>query len=161
MSDQLLALTIAFALCAVCGRPGAAQDTPAASIAGCYTLTLGPWSPTLGPDSAYYAVPRAVRLDTAAFAASPPSTYGPGRRLSPNIQYPRPAAFPGTPRWEIRDGGVVLTWSNGFTPTIIRLYVGDSVLVGTATALSDAHPIGEPPRPRAAVTARRHPCGPG
>jgi len=158
MSDKLVALTIAFALWAVCSRPGAAQDTPAERIAGCYTLTLGPWSPALGPDSAYYAVPRAVRLDTAASAAS---AYGPGRRLSPNIQYPRLAAFPGTPRWEIRDGGVVLTWSNGFTPTIISLHVRDSVLVGTATALSDAHSIGEPPRPRAVVTARRHACGSG
>ena len=105
-------------------------------------------------NSSFYAVPRRLVLDTAVAARG-------GWRLMPNIQYPNDRPFPGLPRWEVRGDSVVLSWSNGFTPTIIALRTRGTVLTGEAVALSDAHFIGEPPRPRASVTMRRQPCGPG
>jgi hypothetical protein len=129
-------------------------------IAGCYALSVGAWSPALGGDEGYHDIPGRVRLDTVRVETPRGITTPRGWKLSPNIEYPTPgrATFPGTPRWEASADTIRLIWSNGFSPTIITLQRTDSALVGEAVAETDAHPIPEPPRPRASVVARRQPC---
>jgi hypothetical protein len=134
------------------GRAGAqVRDTPPPQLVGCYALTVGPWSPPLR-DSTHYAIPARVRLDTAR------AERGPGWKLTPNIQYPGGRSMRGLPNWLAGGDSAVLTWSNGFTPTVVTLHVRDSSLVGEAVALSDAHYDGEPPRPRPPVSTVRRPC---
>jgi hypothetical protein len=149
-------ILVAILLASVSCWPCAAQiDAAPLRFAGCYALDLGRWSPPLGRDSIFYAVPRRIVLDTA------PTDRGRGWRVSPNIRYPNARVFPGTPRWEVRADTVVLTWSNGFTPTIVKLLPRGTLLAGDAVALTDVHFTGEPPRPRAPVTIRRQECGTG
>ena len=121
---------------------------------GCYALTVGPWSRPLR-DSTHYVVPSRVHLDTAR------AERGPGWKLTPNIQYLGGSSMRGFPSWSAGGDSVVLTWTNGFTPTVVTLHVRDSLLVGDAVALTDARYVGEPPRPRAPVSAVRRPCDPG
>lgn len=135
-------------------RSAAQVEVSPLRFAGCFILDLGPWSPPL-TDTIDYAVPRRVELDTAGIEL------GKGWRLIPNIQYPGGRTFPGTPNWDVHRDTIVLAWSNGFTPTFIRLRPQGALLVGEAVALTDAYVIGEPPRPRASVTLRRRQCGAG
>jgi hypothetical protein len=129
-------------------------------IAGCYALSVGAWSTPLGGDEGYHDIPGLVRLDTARVETPRGFETPRGWTLSPNIAYPTSGrmTFPGTPRWEVSADTIRLIWSNGFSPTIITLQRTDSALVGEAIAETDAHPIPEPPRPRASVVARRRPC---
>ena len=119
----------------------------------CYRLTVGPWRPALGADTAYHRIPSLIRLDTRAWDAR-------GRHLSPPMTYPAGSAFgfPRTPRWEDSGDTVRLIWSNGFTPTIVTLVRSGATLVGEAVAESDARPIPPSPLPRATVTAEPVRC---
>lgn len=119
----------------------------------CYRLTVGPWRPPLGEDTAYYRLPSIIRLDTVALDAQ-------GRRLSPRMRYPpgSPSGFPRTPRWETSGDTVRLIWSNGFAATVVKLVRQGSMLRGEAVAESDAHPVPEPPRPHASVIAEPIAC---
>jgi hypothetical protein len=108
----------------------------------------------LGVNAAYHELPLSVRLDTVAAARG-------GWVLRPDIPYPDGNRFPGTPRWAATADSVVMTWSNGYQPTLVRVARrpnGD--LVGEAIVGSDANEFGNDP-PRAAVVARRAPCPQG
>ncbi|MCR4341547.1 MAG: hypothetical protein NUW01_16840 [Gemmatimonadaceae bacterium] len=142
---------------AVASRSGHAQATAAeapASLAGCYELSLGSWSRPLGVNATYHKLPSSVRLDTVGAARG-------GWVLRPDIAYPYGNRFPGTPRWTATADSVVLTWSNGFQSTLVRVARrrnGD--LVGEAVVGSDANEFGND-LPRAAVVARRTACTEG
>ena len=124
-----------------------------AEFVGCYDLALGAWSRPLGINAAYHGIPPTVRLDTAA------ATRG-GWRVSPDIAYPHPSRFPGTPRWTATQDTVVIVWSNGFQATTLRLgrhrtqELRGQVIVG-----SDANEFGTD-LPRAEIVARRIECVP-
>jgi hypothetical protein len=64
----------------------------------------------------------------------------------------------GMPRWEILGDTVRIVWSNGFSPTIVRLTEKDQNLSGWAEASRDASPPGKPNWPREKVVARRIEC---
>ena len=135
-------------LCAQTSSPRAPAE-----FAGCYDLALGAWSRPLGVNAAWHAIPTTVRLDTAA------TTHG-GWRVSPDIAYPYPSRFPGTPRWTATQSTVEVTWSNGFQSTALRLArYGAQELRGQAIVGSDANEFG-PDLPRAEIVARRIACVP-
>jgi hypothetical protein len=119
---------------------------------GCYELTLGAWSRPLGINAAYHAIPATVRLDTAAAARG-------GWRVSPDIAYPHPSRFPGTPRWTATQSTVEITWSNGFQSTALRLARYGTRLRGQAIVGSDANEFGTD-LPRAEIVARPIACVP-
>jgi hypothetical protein len=122
--------------------------TPAALV-GCYDLTVSEWSPEY--HSAYHRIPARIRLDSVAAARG-------GWVVSPDISYPTPSRFPGTPRWTVTNDTIQIVWSNGFQPTVVRLVQPKpGELSGHAVARSDANEYGHNP-PRANVTARRVPC---
>lgn len=123
-----------------------------AEFVGCYELALGPWSRPLGVNAAFHAVPATVRLDTAVAARG-------GWRVSPDIAYPYPSKFPGTPRWTARQSGVEIMWSDGFQSTALRLARYGTRLRGQAVVASDANEFGTD-LPRAEVVARRIECVP-
>lgn len=157
--------TMAFflALIASALHPAEGQDAAPPQIAGCYTVSIGLWSPALGRDEPLHAIPFDVRLDTVH------AERGGGWRLSPNIQYSRSNSVPGTPRWQILGDDVRLTWSHGVTLTIAQLIpVPGKGLVGEAVALSDGHLDPDPgvqwwthgpPGPRAPAFLEPRPCG--
>jgi hypothetical protein len=145
----------AFLVFAAFARPAKAQQNGAlsdAGVAGCYTLAIGQWSRPLRTESVYHAIPSSMRLENA------PAARG-GKVMTPDISYPmQHSVMPGTPRWEILADTVQIVWSDGFSPTIVRLQrIGDH-LEGWAEARSDAIPPGKPDWPRAQVTARRTGC---
>lgn len=121
-----------------------------AEFVGCFDLTLGTWSRPLGINAAYHAIPATIRLDTAAAARG-------GWRVSPDIAYPHPSRFPGTPRWTATQSSVEITWSNGFQSTALRLARYGTRLRGQAIVASDANEFGTD-LPRAEVVARRIAC---
>jgi hypothetical protein len=129
----------------------AASRAPAA-FAGCYAIALGSWSrPVNAPE--FHAIPTTVRLDTVAASRGE-------WKVSPDIAYPYPSRFPGTPRWKVAQDTVEIVWSNGFQPTILRLGRYDSnELRGRAVAESDANEYGTD-LPRATVVAMRVACAP-
>lgn len=130
--------------------PVAAAKGQPLAFRGCYGVTVGDWTPRMAGDSIYHRIPRSIVLDT--------TRKGPGFAMNPDIAYPRSNRFPMTPRWEASGDTLILTWSNGFSPTVVRLTRGGQELVGEAIALSDYHPIPEPPRPRAPVRLTRTSC---
>ena len=135
----------------LCART--ASSRAPAEFVGCYDLALGAWSRPLGINAAYHAIPATVRLDTAA------ATRG-GWRVSPDIPYPYPSRFPGTPRWTATQSTVEVTWSNGFQSTALRLArYGAQELRGQAIVGSDANEFGTD-LPRAEIVARRIACVP-
>jgi hypothetical protein len=141
----------------VAAAPLAGQSRTAApaGFAGCYTLSLGAWTRPPGGDARYHAVPPVVHLDTLPVEHA-------GWQLRPNIAYPHGSRVPWPPRWLVKGDSVELAWSNGFQPTVLSLARrADGSLRGRAVALSDAEVAGEPPPPRASVTARRAACPPG
>jgi hypothetical protein len=151
------------ALIASAPHPARGQGAAPSEIAGCYTVSIGLWSPALGRDAALHAIPSDVRLDTVA------AERGGGWRLSPNIPYPRSNATLVTPRWRMVFGDDVrLTWSNGATVTIVQLTpVPGKKLVGEAVAPNDGHLDAdpgvqwwnnEPPGPRAPALLEPRPC---
>jgi hypothetical protein len=147
-------VVLLLALIASALHPAQGQGAAPSQIAGCYTVSIGLWSPALGRDAPLHAIPSDVRLDTI------PVERGGGWRLTPNFRYPRSNAIPGTPRWRMVLGDDVrLTWSDGATLTIAQLIpVPGKGLVGEVVALSDGHLdpdpgvqwwTNEPPGPRA------------
>jgi hypothetical protein len=145
----LVASTLASA--SLCAQT-ASSRAPAAFV-GCYDLTLGAWSQSLGVNAAYHIIPSTIQLDSA------PATRG-GWRVSPDIAYPHPSRFPGTPRWTAAQDSVDITWSNGFQVTKLRLgRRGTEELLGQAIVGSDANEFGTD-LPRAEIVARRIPCVP-
>jgi hypothetical protein len=148
-----LALTLSLGAWTVPLR-GQSRTPAPANFAGCYALTLEPWSRPVGGDARYHAVPPIVRLDTLPVD-------GGGLQLRPNIAYPHGRRLP-TARWLVKGDSVELAWSNGYQPTVVWLVRhADGSLRGRAVALSDAQVAGELPPPQARVTARRAACPPG
>lgn len=147
-ASQMSAKALSIVCLLLCASAAAAQQQ---SFVGCYSVQVAEWSPGLGSESRYHRLPSSIVLDTVR--------RGPGRILSPDIAYPGGSRFPTTPRWEANGDTLVLTWSNGFTPTIVRLVAKDTELMGDAVALTDVHHPIEPPRPRAKVVARKQACG--
>jgi hypothetical protein len=145
MSLPRIPFTISLALLLASSAKAQVQDLP-----GCYSLVVSEWSPAIGADSVYHRIPLSVVLDT--------TPRGRGWVMTPDIAYPGGNRFRTTPRWEAIGDTLVLTWSNGYVPTVLRLVAHGPDFVGEAIALSDAHPVPEPPRPRAQVRARRQPC---
>jgi hypothetical protein len=118
--------------------------------AGCYQLTIGAWSRSLGVNAKYHLLPVRVQLDTAP---------GPGRgwKLTPDIVYPYPHRFP-APLWRVKGDSVELVWSNGFQPTWIRAKrQSNGELIGEAEVGSDTDEFGGNP-PRARVVAHSIAC---
>ena len=130
----------------------AAQFTPFdyRYVTGCYELSVGQWSESLSPNDSAHALPAIVRLDTTA------QTRG-GKVLTPDIQSLTGDRFGEWPRWDIVGDTVRLAWSNGFTPTIVRLRTKNGRLEGWAEARTDIV-IPEDMWPRAHVVARRVEC---
>lgn len=124
-------------------------QTPRAPV--CYALQVGPWQPAFG-DTVFHRLPATIRLDTLMWPD------GGARHLEPDLDYPGRHGFPRTPRWEASADTIRLMWSNGFAPTLVTLVRHGEMLIGDAVAESDARPFGEPPRPRATVTARPIAC---
>lgn len=102
-------------------------------------------------DSIFYRIPPLVRLDTTARGRR-------GRTLSPDIDYPHPSRFPGTPLWTVERDTLFLLWSNGFTPTRVHAPLGVGPLRGVAIAMSDA--MNAAPLPSATIRLDRVPCPP-
>jgi hypothetical protein len=69
-------------------HPAQGQGAAPSQIAGCYTVSIGLWSPALVRDAPLHAIPSDLRLDTI------PGEHGGEWRLSPNIPYPRSNAIP-------------------------------------------------------------------
>ena len=134
-------------LCAQTASPRAPAE-----FVGCYDLALGPWSRPLGINAAYHAIPATVRLDTAVAARGWWS-------VTPDIAYPYPSRFPGTPRWTATQSSVEIMWSNGFQSTALRLARYGTRLRGQAIVASDANEFGTD-LPRAEIVARRIACVP-
>ncbi len=138
--------------------PSARSQLPS-SLAGCYGVTRSEWKPSLGLDSVGHRIPPVVRLDTVSAGS------GIGWVLGPNISYQSRRPFPGLPRWSMDGTTLVLLWSNGYTPTRVtlrRIEGRESVAwSGEAVALTDDHPLLEPPRPRATILLRPQPCARG
>jgi hypothetical protein len=131
----------------------AAQSTsvPAPGAPRCYRLVRGGWSRPLGVNAQYHALPPVIRLDTT------PASRG-GWTVAPDIAFPTPNRFPGTPRWTVRADSLEILWSNGFQVTTVRLDVTDSAqLRGTVSIGSDANEFGSNP-PHATILARRVSC---
>ena len=123
-----------------------------AAFVGCYKITLGAWSRTVNAPE-FHAIPARVRLDTALASQG-------GWKVSPDIAYPFPSRYPGTPRWIVTQDTVEIMWSNGFQPTTLRLgRHGDWELRGQAVVRSDANEYGTD-LPHAAVVAERVVCAP-
>src|SRR5450759_935693 len=154
MSSMMRWSVVAFILlCGVSPATTAAQAAPLdyRRVSGCYMLNVGDWDHPLGGDSGFHTLPQAVRLDTTLTSRG-------GRVLTPDISFPRPRHFPGWPRWQVVGDTVSLIWSDGFTPTIVRLTRAADHLEGYAEARSDAIPPGNPKWPRASAIARRTKC---
>jgi hypothetical protein len=128
-----------------------AQALSYTQLSGCYELTVSEWNRPLGGDEGFHTIPTSIRLDTV------PALQG-GRVVAPDISYPMGRSMRGLPRWEILGDTVRIVWSNGFSPTIIRLTEKGQDLSGWAEATSDAIPAGKPNWPRAKVVARRMEC---
>jgi len=155
LEKSFIAALVVVALSLIQARLGAQTSSPScrSAIEGRYALTLGKWSRPLGINALYHAIPIEILLDTAAAARG-------GWKVSPDIAYPFPHHFPGTPRWTVLRDTVQIMWSNGFQPTILRLTrQGANEMIGEAVVRSDANEYGTD-LPRARVTARRIACVP-
>ena len=126
-------------------------------LAGCYQLTLGPWSrPGLAPAVAAAQTPPArFRLDTVA--VSRPSAGG--YAVEP-MELLEGQGFRGRPaKWSpVGRDSVAIAWSTGFVGVALRLAVRGESLIGRARVFDDVQMAGEPPDPEASVTAIRVRC---
>lgn len=112
------------------GKPQTRPD----SLVGCYKVTAGEWSRTLGGDSKYYRIPPMVRFDTTSAGAES------GWKLSPRIDslYASERSRRFTPHWNVVDKRkVTLWWGDGFTQLRIEVRLVGAKFVGKATAYSD------------------------
>ena len=136
---------------AILTPPISGQSLSVKELAGCYELTVGQWNRPLGGDMRFHSIPSKIRLHTAR------SIRG-GRVVTPDIAYPVGGPMRGYPRWEVLGDTVRIAWSNGFSPTVLRLTKKGKMLTGWAEATSDAIPVGDPHWPRAGILARRVTC---
>ena len=151
MASSRLVL-IASIACALWSHSAVSQSLSYVGLAGCYELRVSEWNKSLNGDRAYHTIPTSIRLDTA------PALRG-GRIVTPDISYPHGRAMRGLSRWDILGGDTVrIAWSNGFSPTIVRLTTEHNQLSGWAEGSSDAIPLGKPNWPRATVLAVRTAC---
>ena len=134
-----------------CQAPGFAQSPTYKAIAGCYELKVGEWNRALRGAERFQTIPTSVRLDTAPTPIR-------GRMVTPDISDAMWRPMRGMPRWEILGDTLRIAWSNGFSPTVVRLTQKGTELRGWAEAMSDAIPPGKPDWPRAEVLARRIAC---
>ncbi len=128
-----------------------AQSTPSiASVAGCYTITLGEWSGPFPSGSAdYHQPPATFRLDSTLRASRQGYYTVTSAPLTPAIR----RLVPG---WRLRGADTVsLHWSTGFAGVNLRLAVRGDTLRGTARAFQDV--IG-PTQPTANAVAIRISC---
>jgi hypothetical protein len=137
--------------CALWSHPARGQALTYTALAGCYQVTVSDWSRPLGGDEGYHTIPTSIRLDTVPALRA-------GKVVTPDIHYPSGRSMRGLPRWEILGDTVRIVWSNGFSPTIVRLTRRGNELTGWAEATSDAIPVGKPNWPRADILARRVAC---
>ncbi len=110
--------------------PLSAQSAPrptVAAVAGCYTLTLGPWQQHHADGaSGWEALPSVIRLDDALVASVPG-----WRRLSPG-----PGDYSAKrgigPAWRVSaTDSVEAFWSTGFAGTGLMLAVHGDTLIGS------------------------------
>ena len=153
---QLRTRSIGFLLSLYLGAGGLLEaQAPSLSysgIAGCYELTVGEWNSPLISGDPDHILPVLVRLDTVT------ASHG-GKRLTPNITYrPSPFEFSGFPRWDIQGDTVIMIWSNGFVPTVVRVRKVEMKLEGYAEAQQDIVPPRNFNWPRASVVARPTKC---
>lgn len=130
-----------------------AQSTPVPSpaVPRCYRLIRGEWSRSLGVNARYHALPAVIRLDTARAARG-------GWTVAPDIAFPSPNHFRGTPRWMRQADSIEIVWSNGYQGTTVRLGPPEgSELHGTAIVRSDANEFGTD-IPHASIVAHRVSC---
>ena len=130
-----------------------AQSTPlsTAAVPRCYHLRQGEWSRSLGVNARYHALPAVIRLDTARAARG-------GWTVTPDIAFPTPNHFPGTPRWMRHADTIEIVWSNGYQGTTVRLGSPEgNDLRGTVTVSSDANEFGTD-IPHASIVARPVSC---
>ncbi|HEX2095201.1 MAG TPA: hypothetical protein VHG28_22585 [Longimicrobiaceae bacterium] len=136
-------------LLALLPAPLAAQDPYVLApgrVAGCYAVTLGPWTPA-GAATAAHTPPRRFVLDTVAAPEAPAQNSL------------RVGSFPGDPAgphrlafWSplpLRADSLRIVWSTGSEGVELRLQVRGDTLRGRATALVDA-----PGQARSTPTAR-------
>lgn len=160
MSGMIRNSSIAL-LCAIAASAPnvSAAQGPRASVAGCYRIELGPWTPPLGASAQFHTPPERFRLSVDST-----SSFGPGWfQVTPLIEhtYSRNRARGG---WSPMDSsGLRVLWSDGFTGADLRLFnrgfaLGKSQeFFGVIQALSDAiGPIETVPK--ASVTAWRTEC---
>jgi hypothetical protein len=157
LTSILLAGILALPVCAEQAitqpRPGGAPVT----MAGCYALTLGPWTPPLRAREwpASQTPPAEFELDTAIVPRL--SGRDTARAVRPATLVVTRGLYPAT--WRVVTAGdISVVWSTGFTGVKLRLRVTGDTLRGDATTFHDAHWAGEPPDPQASVVAVRRRC---
>jgi len=140
-----------------CGRaPG-----PIREIAGCYSISLGPWDVHRLTYDHPRSPPDTVRLGTAAVLANGEAR---GFEVRPNIFASTPhREIP--PTWQRTVDSVKVTWTDGFTGVRLSLVRTDSGLVGRAHSWTDVIVSEEVhgrqqqiPWPTASVHLRRSRC---
>jgi hypothetical protein len=138
----------------VLGTSAVAQVQSPANLAGCYSLTLGTWSPPLRHASASQTPPRHLRLDTVPAVRSRPqdSLWA----VHPSTLVAR-GRWPASWRLRAADSALVV-WSTGFSGVRLHLRIFGDSLRGEAATFSDARIIGDPPEPRASVDLVRETC---
>jgi hypothetical protein len=123
--------------------------------AGCYRLTLGPFSTGIEISELPIAPPLSFRLDSSTRGSSLGVPLGFMRvsPLSPNARHPEIFA----PGWDLlgRDS-IVVVWTEGFMGTELRLGRSHDSLLGIAELTADI--IGPEPPPRAEARASPIPC---
>jgi len=147
----ILIVRLTFLFLVMTAHSALSQQPTVSRIAGCYDLVVGDWSRPLLADKDFHSIPASIRLDTAR-------VLGGGRAVTPDIAWPVGRPMRGSPQWTIVGDTVRIVWSNGFSPTVLRLRQTGAHLTGWAEATSDAIPVGNPNWPRADVLADRISC---
>ena len=130
--------------------PAAAGDITPQSVAGCYALSIGKWSPTvaLGEDSKDVAPPAVVRLFTTRGSSdSKGMLVRPARGSAPSIHR--------TSYWLVEVDQVVMVWTTGFSGLRMTLHPSAMGFQGEAESFWDF----DHPTQRARVDAKRVACG--
>ena len=131
---------------------GEAGSTTPQSVAGCYALSIGKWSPpvALGEDSKDVAPPAVVRLLTTRGSGGIESmgmAVRPARGSAPSIHR---ASY-----WLFEKDRVVVVWTTGFSGLRMTLHPSPTGLQGEAESFWDF----DRPTQRAHVDATRVGCG--
>ena len=146
------ALIVAVALLHVRVWAREAVSATPQSVAGCYALSIGKWSPTiaLGEDSKDVAPPAVVRLFTTPGRGD---LEGQGMLVRP-ARSSRPSIHRGS-FWFVEEDRVVVVWTTGFSGLRMSLRPSPTGLEGEAESFWD---VDRPPQ-RAHVDATRVGCG--